>query len=352
LRTYKNCIDIQKKKRTVAFFKKISMMNVERLNRHRLISTRDRDTLRDALVNKYGAKVFELQSGPEAFQGVCNFVALEGFDLSYGMTSGATRIQFSEQDTVRQTFVLEGSKRTQASKLDCITRKGGSSVCPAGTPFISAYSELFAQLILKIRSDVLHSKLSSLLGQSLNNDIEFRGGAGSVTIAQQQLQRIVFFMADELERPDVDNQQLAIRGLEEAVIFSFLHAHEHNYSRVLAGDIRDVSSFLVVQVEEFLEANWHRPITIEEIAREMKVGARNLFATFKKVRGYSPMSFLRRIRLERARSILSSPNETTTVTGVSLLCGFSNAGHFAQYYRRAFGEMPSITLFNARRRHS
>ena len=56
------------------------------------------------------------------------------------------------------------------------------------------------------------------------------------------------------------------------------------------------------------------------------------------------MVFARRIRLQRAKAILSDPTPETTVTSVGYSCGFSNLGNFARVYSDAFGELPSDTL--------
>lgn len=113
---------------------------------------------------------------------------------------------------------------------------------------------------------------------------------------------------------------------------------------LIADGARSVAPWPVRIVENYLEANWDRPVTIEEIARETGVGVRSLFLSFKKARGYSPMSFLLRVRLYHARRMLEAPNATTSVTSVRSRCGFKNASHFARYYRAAFGELPSTTL--------
>jgi transcriptional regulator GlxA family with amidase domain len=46
--------------------------------------------------------------------------------------------------------------------------------------------------------------------------------------------------------------------------------------------------------------------------------------------------------------MLTRPEPSTTVTDVALACGFGNLGHFAHYYRAAFGESPSASLRYAR----
>jgi transcriptional regulator GlxA family with amidase domain len=73
-----------------------------------------------------------------------------------------------------------------------------------------------------------------------------------------------------------------------------------------------------------------------------------LFRAFDKLRGCSPMAFARQVRLERARGLLLKPDDASSVTGIALMCGFSNLGHFAAAYRDRFGELPSQTLQRAR----
>ena len=63
------------------------------------------------------------------------------------------------------------------------------------------------------------------------------------------------------------------------------------------------------------------------------VSARSLFSAFKAGRGYSPMDFVKRVRLSRARQKLSGPDAETSVTGIAYECGFGNPGHFAIDYR-------------------
>lgn len=100
--------------------------------------------------------------------------------------------------------------------------------------------------------------------------------------------------------------------------------------------------------EEYLSANWDKAITIEELAQHTNIGVRSLFAIFREQRGYTPMAFLQTVRLRHAREMLQSPAASASVLSISLKCGFLNAGHFARYYRQAFGELPSAKLANAR----
>src|SRR5579872_5717444 len=119
-------------------------------------------------------------------------------------------------------------------------------------------------------------------------------------------------------------------------------------SHVLMQRPKDAAPWQVRAIENYLEANWSRPIVLEDLAREIGVPLRTIFHAFKTSRSYTPMAFLHRIRLEQARRMLLAPDAATSVGAVGRKCGFKNPGHFAQYYREAFNELPSLTLSRAK----
>jgi transcriptional regulator GlxA family with amidase domain len=134
------------------------------------------------------------------------------------------------------------------------------------------------------------------------------------------------------------------------VIMKFLMCHRHNYTHLLLREPLPVASSAVRIVEEFVEANWDKPIDVPAMARVANVSARSLFRQFKQDRGYSPADFAKQIRLDRARDLLEQPSQGSSVTQIALRCGFQNPGHFARDFRLAFGELPSETLRKSARR--
>jgi transcriptional regulator GlxA family with amidase domain len=124
--------------------------------------------------------------------------------------------------------------------------------------------------------------------------------------------------------------------------------HRHNHTHLLLREPLPASQTAVRAVEEFIEANWDKPIGIETMVAVANVSARSLFRQFRKDRGYSPADFAKRVRLNHAREMLEQPNEAGSVIQIALRCGFQNPGHFARDYRNTFGELPSTTLKKAR----
>jgi transcriptional regulator GlxA family with amidase domain len=71
------------------------------------------------------------------------------------------------------------------------------------------------------------------------------------------------------------------------------------------------------------------------------VRPRTLETHFKMFLGTTPLGWVRRMRLARARQEMLHPGPEDTVTGVALSSGFGQLGRFAADYRRAFGTVGS-----------
>ena len=79
-----------------------------------------------------------------------------------------------------------------------------------------------------------------------------------------------------------------------------------------------------------------------------KVPRRTLNLAFQNVVGMGPATYLRRVRLKRARRALQRERaHSSAVKSVALELGFWHLGRFAEQYRKLFGESPHETLRRA-----
>ncbi|KAA1422956.1 helix-turn-helix transcriptional regulator [Mumia zhuanghuii] len=102
---------------------------------------------------------------------------------------------------------------------------------------------------------------------------------------------------------------------------------------------------VVSRASDFIAAHAHEPLAVGDIADAVGVGARSLQQAFRRHVSTTPMEYVRRVRLDRARSdLLAADPGTSTVSQIALDWGFTNAGRFARHYQRAYGEAPSATL--------
>jgi AraC-like DNA-binding protein len=99
---------------------------------------------------------------------------------------------------------------------------------------------------------------------------------------------------------------------------------------------------------DWLNRRLDKPIVLDELAAAAGVRPRTLEAQFKLHLGTTPMGWVRKTRLARARQQLLASRQDASVTDVALANGFTELGRFSGQYRQAFGELPSQTLRTSR----
>ena len=90
---------------------------------------------------------------------------------------------------------------------------------------------------------------------------------------------------------------------------------------------------------EFIEEHFSDPITVEEIISHSQVSRRHFFRLFEQAVGVAPMEYLKKLRLQKAASMLLTTN--ASVTQVAFACGFNDSNYFSSLYHKEFGMSPS-----------
>jgi AraC family transcriptional regulator, ethanolamine operon transcriptional activator len=97
--------------------------------------------------------------------------------------------------------------------------------------------------------------------------------------------------------------------------------------------------------ESYMRENLDKSLTILELSRLCGMRARSLINAFEAVTGYSPMDYLKKLRLSEVhRTLLRADASHTRIINVATDWGFWHMGHFARDYHAMFGESPSRTL--------
>ena len=104
-------------------------------------------------------------------------------------------------------------------------------------------------------------------------------------------------------------------------------------------------SQIVRKCEDYtLNLDGRRPY-LSELCATANVSERTLQYAFRDIMGMSPLTYLHRLRLHRARDELrKAKGGSTTVTEVAMNWGFWHFGEFSRAYKNCFGEVPSSTL--------
>jgi AraC-like DNA-binding protein len=321
------------------------------LSNYPVLYSRDPELVRDRLSADFGATRFESGADRDGFAARVNHLQLGGLGLSYCEYATEVSLAFGEASFVRQIFNLSGSGQYEAGGHSGEIAPGSwSSILPAEAPLKLDVQPGYRQLVLRIEFDALLRNLSALLGQDV--DTLVFDSTGDRQPAMEALRRRVLSFATDFNERGAFFSDIATAEIQRMVIMKFLMCHRHNYTHLLMRAPLPSAPSTVKAVEEFIEANWDKPIDILTMTSVAKVSARSLFRQFKKDRGYSPADFAKRIRLNHAREMLEQSGGTASVTQIALKCGFQNPGHFARDFRLAFGELPSESLRKSIRRPS
>ena len=133
---------------------------------------------------------------------------------------------------------------------------------------------------------------------------------------------------------------LSTMSMPDPISRSLCDLKEARTSPALPGDL--------VRALGWLHGHLCEPIQLEHLAQIGGVRPRTLEMHFKIFLGTTPLGWVRRMRLARARLELLNASPRATVTGIALSSGFSELGRFAGQYRKAFGELPSMTMQRTR----
>ncbi len=82
----------------------------------------------------------------------------------------------------------------------------------------------------------------------------------------------------------------------------------------------------------------HEPLRVADLARAACMSEPTFYRAFRNEFGITPVAYLTRLRVDRARTLLADP--ARTVTDVAASVGFGSVSHFIRVYRDQVGQTP------------
>ncbi|MEO4030358.1 AraC family transcriptional regulator [Chromobacterium vaccinii] len=104
---------------------------------------------------------------------------------------------------------------------------------------------------------------------------------------------------------------------------------------------------LAARLDRFLDSRLGRPLTVADMAAACHLSSSQFHARLRTETGLTPMAYLCRMRMERARRLLLSSR--ASVLEVALQVGYQSASAFSAAYRQRFGANPSEERGRVRR---
>jgi AraC-like DNA-binding protein len=94
----------------------------------------------------------------------------------------------------------------------------------------------------------------------------------------------------------------------------------------------------LTKVLPFIEANLDKPLSLAALAGQIPLDSTYFSDLFERSIGMRPVEYVRRRRLERARILLCTTDQT--VNEIARLCGFDDAQYFSRVFRKEYGTTP------------
>lgn len=95
----------------------------------------------------------------------------------------------------------------------------------------------------------------------------------------------------------------------------------------------------ILRVQNWLQAHFEQPLLIDDVARQFGFGVRNFKRRFKEATGYSPLTYLQTLRLEKAKVLLESTR--MTLDSITYKVGYEDGNSFRRLFRQRIGLLPA-----------
>ena len=97
---------------------------------------------------------------------------------------------------------------------------------------------------------------------------------------------------------------------------------------------------VIPQIRKWIDAHFAERITGSQLVKLSGYGRSRFFSLFLADTGMTPNDYLVRVRIEKAKKLLSKPTLDGTILNLAVNCGFSSAAVFSSTFRKHVGVSP------------
>ncbi len=136
---------------------------------------------------------------------------------------------------------------------------------------------------------------------------------------------------------------------KEELFLLFMERLLLSYTAGTTTDTMQIQRQELEAVCTFLENNYTKRTTLDELAKIAQMNKYTLIRTFTRLMGITPYRYLENIRISNAKKLLKNGVDLSTV---ALQTGFSDQSHFSIFFGRFIGLSPGQyqAIFNAKKK--
>ncbi len=105
------------------------------------------------------------------------------------------------------------------------------------------------------------------------------------------------------------------------------------------GSVASSSRQRILSIVEYMNRHYFEPLQTEELAARCGLSKYHFIRLFRMCMGMTPYSYLIRIRMERAETLLQTGD--MTIQEVAFVCGYNDPLYFSRAFSRHFGVSPT-----------
>lgn len=111
------------------------------------------------------------------------------------------------------------------------------------------------------------------------------------------------------------------------------------YLDLLINDIEIKDNYILNKILQYLHINIENHISLEKLAKALNISEGYASDCFKKHMGVSLMKYAKKIKIDRAKTLLLSTD--ISILNISLLLGFYDQSHFSRTFKSMVGLSPT-----------
>jgi len=140
----------------------------------------------------------------------------------------------------------------------------------------------------------------------------------------------------EALRDPLDCQALAT-GINREILYRLIRGDQGG--RLLDVALQDGANRRMSRIVRYLSEHFNEPIGIEQLAHDWGLSTSALHHSFHKATGMSPLQFLKKTRLCKARALMVERGLDAGLAGYEV--GYTSNSQFSREFKRMFGMCPS-----------
>ena len=234
--------------------------------------------------------------------------------------------------TYRTHRKIAAERRVPGSSAIIWNEPGDETTVEGISPHVSGTQEhLLSKALAEGNRNLLESVLVTVTEDWATEKLSQKNAKKAVELIMSR--HVENFDRDAVEYLFASSIDLPGMITQWMLLFPGLQARQAEENSGTTGD-------LILAARYYLEKNFTRNITGEELAKKIGIGASYLSKLFKEKIGMSPPEYLIHLRLQEAKRLLASGN-SLMVKDVAEAVGYTDPGHFSRIFKKTVGIWPT-----------